>query len=74
MKRKRDIQTGKVNKYKARLNVNGGKQEYQVNYWETYSPVVTWMSVRLMLILSIIKGWKIKQIEYVLAYPKSEIE
>ena len=25
-----------------------------VNYWETYSPVVNWMSVRAMLALSIV--------------------
>ena len=42
MKQKRDITTRKVIKYKARLNVYGGKQEHGVNYLETYSPVVGW--------------------------------
>lgn len=57
MKRKRDIKTRKVYKWKARLNVHGGKQEYAVNYFETYAPVVTWYTVRLLLILSILLGW-----------------
>jgi hypothetical protein len=45
MKRKQEIKTQKVNKYKARLNVHGGKQEYGINYFETYAPVVTWFSI-----------------------------
>ena len=45
MKCKRDIKTREVYKWKARLNVHGGKQEYAVNYFETYSPVVTWATV-----------------------------
>jgi len=35
MRRKRDLTTNKVKKYKARLNVHGGKQTYGVNYFET---------------------------------------
>ena len=35
MRRKRRITTGEVYKWKARLNIHGGKQEYGVNYWET---------------------------------------
>jgi hypothetical protein len=52
MKRKRDILTRKVLKYKARLNVHGGQQEFSVNFFETYSPVVTWAAVRLMTTLA----------------------
>ena len=40
MRRKRRIATGEVYKWKARLNIHGGKQEYGVNYWETYAPVI----------------------------------
>jgi hypothetical protein len=74
MKRKRDIKTRKVYKWKARLNVHGGKQEYAVNYFETYAPVVTWYTVRLLLILSILLGWHTRQIDFVLAYPQADIE
>jgi hypothetical protein len=44
MKRKRDLVTREVYKHKARLNVHGGQQQFGVNYFETYSPVVTWFS------------------------------
>ena len=55
MKRKRSIATREIYKWKARLNVHGGKQEYGVHYWETYSLVVQWTSIRMFLILSILK-------------------
>jgi hypothetical protein len=47
-KRKRRIDTRAVYKHKARLNIHGGKQKHGVNYWETYSPVVNWFSIRLL--------------------------
>jgi hypothetical protein len=74
MKRKRDIKTQKVNKYKARLNVHGGKQEYAINYFETYAPVVTWFSIRLLLVLSILNKWYTRQVDFILAYPQADIE
>eukprot|EP00957_Ditylum_brightwellii_P010854 822814-Ditylum_brightwellii.AAC.1 len=41
MKRKCDIKTGKILKWKACLNVHGGQQVHGINYWETYAPIVT---------------------------------
>ena len=43
-KRKR-FPDGTLNKYKARLCAHGGMQQWGVNYWETYAPVVNWISV-----------------------------
>ena len=40
MKRKREIISRKIYKWKARLNVHGGQQEKGMNYNNTYSPVV----------------------------------
>jgi len=74
MKRKRRISTREVYKWKARLNVHGGKQTHGVNFWETYSPVVQWSSIRLFLIISLLKGWHTRQIDFVLAYPQADIE
>ena len=39
MKRKRDIESGRIIKHKARLNVNGSKMQKGIHYNETYSPV-----------------------------------
>ena len=74
MKRKRDIKTQRVYKHKARLNVHGGKQEFGENYFETYAPVVTWFSIRLLLVLSLINNWYTRQVDFVLAYPQADIE
>ena len=38
---------GTITKHKARLNAHGGMQHWGINYWETYAPVVNWISVRL---------------------------
>ena len=74
MKRKRDIMTRKVCKYKARLNVHGGQQEFGVNYFQTCSPVVNWFSIRMIMLLSLLNNWSTKQIDFALAYPQVEIE
>ncbi len=52
MKRKKRAATGKIYKYKARLNVGGHKQEKDANYWQTYSQVTGWPIVRLFLTLT----------------------
>jgi hypothetical protein len=38
MKWKRDIKTQQVYKHKARLNVHGGKQVYEVNFGQNPAP------------------------------------
>jgi hypothetical protein len=73
-KRKRRIDTREVYKYKARINAHGGKQTHGVNYWETYSPVVNWFSIRLCLILALIFKWNTRQIDFVLAFPQADVE
>jgi hypothetical protein len=74
MKRKRDILTRKVLKYKARLNLHGGQHEFAVNFFETYSPVVTWAAVRLMTTLAWLNNWHTRKCDFVLAYPQPPIE
>ena len=73
-KRKRRIDTRAVYKHKARINIHGGQQTYGVNYWETFSPVVNWFSIRLALTLSLIFSWKTQQINFVLAFPQADVE
>ena len=74
MKRKRHLLTSIVYKWKARLNIHGGQQEYTVNYFDTYAPVIAWPIIRLLLTLAIINAWKSRQIDFVLAYPRAENE
>jgi hypothetical protein len=73
MKRKRDP-AGEIIKWKARLCAHGGQQTYGVNYWDTYAPVVSWTSVRLVFIIAVMMGWNIRQIDFVLAYPQATLK
>ena len=74
MRRKRNLTTNAITKYKARLNLHGGKQIYGMNYYETYAPVVTWFAIRLLLIIAIILSLALRQIDFVMAYPQADIE
>jgi hypothetical protein len=73
MKRKRRIATREIYKWKARLNVGGHMQKYGVHYWETYSPVVRWTTIRLCLVLSLVFGWSTRQLDFVQAYPQAKV-
>ena len=67
-KRKR-FPSGVINKYKARLCAHGGMQQWGINYWETYAPVVNWISVRFVLIVAQLTGLETKALDFVLAFP-----
>ncbi len=49
MRRKRDARTGRIKKYKARLNIDGSRTRRGLHFNETYSPVASWNSVRMLL-------------------------
>ena len=74
MKRKRRISTGEVYKWKARLNLHGGKQEHGINYWETYAATLAWPTIRFLLTQSLLMGWHTRQIDFTLAYPQADAE
>ena len=65
---------GRLSKYKARLCCHGGQQQWGVQYWETYSPVVSWMAVMTLLILSKIHGLHTKCIDFTLAFPQADVK
>ena len=53
MKTKRDLITGKILKFIARLNVHRGKQIYGMDYFELYSPVAIWVVIMFIMIVII---------------------
>ena len=67
--KKQDIVTRQFYKWKAKLNVHRGQQEYGVNYLETYLPVVPWFSIRTLLTLSAINKWNSRQVDLIQYYP-----
>ena len=65
---------GTLLKHKARLCAHGGMQQWGDNYWETYSPVVNMMSVRLLLSIAKIYNLDSKAIDFVLAFPQADLD
>ena len=74
MRRKRDIITGAIRKYKARLNIDGSRMKKGRDYDLTYAPVATWNAIRLVLTMVMLKGWHTVQLDYVAAFPQAPIE
>jgi hypothetical protein len=72
-KRKRNP-LGEIVKYKARLCCHGGQTVNGVHYDKSFSPVVAWSTVRLMLTLSEVYGWHARQIDFVLAFPQAKVK
>ena len=69
-KRKR-YPDGAVKKLKARLCVRGDLQQTD-DAFDTYSPVVQWSTVRLLLIISIILQLETKQVDFTLAFVQAK--
>ena len=74
MRRKRDIKTHQIKKYKARLNIDGSRMQKDIHYNETYAPVALWNSIRVFITLVAALGWHTQQIDYVLAFPQAPVE
>ncbi len=74
MKRKRDIKTRVIKKWKARLNIDGSRMEKGVHYSGTYAPVVSWNTIRMLLSLKAVHNWHTRQLDYVLAFPQAPVE
>jgi len=65
---------GEVYKHKSRICADGSQQEEGIDFDETFSPVVSWSTVRLILILAMTKDLKMRQIDYVQAFTQAELE
>lgn len=65
---------GEVERYKARLVIRGFTQRYGVNYFETFSPVVKFTSIRAILAIAASKGMQIKQFDVKTAFLNSDLE
>jgi hypothetical protein len=74
MRRKRRVLFGVIHKWKAKFNIDGGKQIQVIDYWDTYAAVPTWLPIRLILVIAIINHWELKQLNFVKAFPQSQVE
>jgi hypothetical protein len=72
--RRKRTPSGAFRKHKARICTDGSQQQYGVDYWNTYAPVVSWSSVRLLLTLSHIHHWQSTQIDFTQAFTQLPIK
>jgi hypothetical protein len=60
IKRKSD---GTIDRYKARLVAKGFKQRYEIDYEDTFSPVVNAATIRIVLSVAVSRGWCLRQLD-----------
>uniref|UniRef100_A0AAV1V5S4 Integrase catalytic domain-containing protein n=1 Tax=Peronospora matthiolae TaxID=2874970 RepID=A0AAV1V5S4_9STRA len=65
IKRKAD---GSIEKYKARLVAKGFRQKYGIDYTETFSPVVKYVTLRMVIAISKPFGRPIDQLDVMTAF------
>jgi hypothetical protein len=65
---------GRVKKFKARFCARGDRQLEGVDFFETWSPVVQWPTVRLMMFISSILNLKSAQADITAAFVHAELK
>ena len=59
---KRDSK-GHIVQHKARLVAHGFNQREGIDFHETYSPVIKPATIRVVLTVATVKGWKLRQLD-----------
>uniref|UniRef100_A0AAV1UAU9 Integrase catalytic domain-containing protein n=1 Tax=Peronospora matthiolae TaxID=2874970 RepID=A0AAV1UAU9_9STRA len=59
---------GSIDKYKARLVAKGFKQQYGMDHTETFSPVVKYVTLRMVIAVAKYFGWTIDQLDVLTAF------
>ena len=65
---------GLIRKLKARYCAQGFEQIKGYDYFETHSPIVMWMLVRLLLVMSTLLNLETSQIDYTAALVHAPID
>jgi hypothetical protein len=54
---------GGVVRHKARLVAKGFKQRYGIDYEDTFSPAVKAATIRIVLVISVSRGWSLRKLD-----------
>ena len=65
---------GNIEKYKARFVARGFSQKEGIDYEETFAPVARYTSIRMIISLASILGWKLHQMDVKTAFLNGKIE
>ena len=65
---------GLIKKFKARFCARGDRQKAGIDYFETYAPVVMWVTIRLLLILECLLNLVSKQGDVTCAFLHAHLE
>jgi hypothetical protein len=71
--RRKTTPSGEVYRHRSRLCLDGSQQQEGIDYTETYSPVVSWSTVRILMFLAKIYNLNIRQVDYVQAFPQATL-
>ena len=71
---KRNRSTSAIIKFKARFCANSRAQELDVNFHETWDPVVKWETIRTCLTQEILNNWHAKVIDFDQAYDQADCD
>ena len=62
--KKKRYPDGLLTKFKAKFCVRGDQQVEGMDVFETFAPVVAWITVRILLIMSMILGLETQEVDY----------
>jgi hypothetical protein len=65
---------GSLDRYKARLVALGNRQEYGINYEETFAPVAKMTTVLLIIAIAASKGWSSRQMDFKNAFLHGDLQ
>jgi len=65
--------TGLFRKVKARFCVRGDLQKDGVDVFDTYAPVASWSSIRMLMTIALHKKWVTKQIDFSNAFVQASL-
>ena len=65
---------GHVDRYKARLVARGFSQQFRVDYYETFAPVVCMESLRVLLAIAAKEDLEVHQMDVTTAYLAGDLE